>query len=50
MDTESWNNQRYCTLLGGILHIAKADIAHPIESMYIVWLTIDSTIESAIWD
>ena len=32
-----------------ILHVAKADIALRIETMYIVQLTINSTVESAIW-
>ena len=46
------NIRRYCTLLGVImiLHVAKADIALLIETMYIVQLTINSTVESAIWD
>ena len=36
-------------LLGVILHIANADIARPIETMYIVRLTINNiTVESAI--
>ena len=30
------NIRRYCTLLGVILHVAKADIALLIETMYIV--------------
>jgi len=34
----------------GDLCIAKADIALLIETMYIVRLTINSTVESAIWD
>jgi len=32
------NIRRYCTLLGVILHVAKADIALLIESTYIVRL------------
>ena len=44
------NNQRYCMLLGVILHVAKADIALLIETMYIIRLTINSTVESAIRD
>ena len=44
------NIRRYCTLLRVILHIAKADIALLIETMYIVRLTINSTVENAIWD
>ena len=44
------NIQQYCMLLGVILHVAKADIALLIETMYIVQLTINSTVESAIWD
>ena len=43
-------DNNYCTLLGVILHVAKADIALLIETMYIVRLTINSTVESAIWD
>ena len=31
-----------------ILHVAKADIALLIETMYIVRFTINSTVESAI--
>jgi len=42
------NIQQYCTLLGVILHIAKADTALLIETMYIIRLTINSTFESAI--
>ena len=33
--------RQYCTLLGVILHVAKADIALLIETMYIVRLTIN---------
>ena len=47
------NIQQYCMLLGVILHIAKADIAlliKTIETVYIVRLTINSMVESAIWD
>ena len=46
------NIRRYCTLLKVImiLHVAKADIALLIETMYIIQLTINSTVESAIWD
>ena len=44
------NIRRYCTLLGVILHVAKADSALLIETMYIVRLTINSAVESAIWD
>ena len=44
------NIRRYCTLLGVILHVAKADIALLMETVYNVQLTINSTVESAIWD
>ena len=41
------NIRRYCTV---ILHVAKANIALLIETMYIVRLKINSMVESAIWD
>ena len=44
------NIQRYCTLLGVILHVTKADNALLMETMYNVRLTINSMVESAIWD
>jgi len=44
------NIRQYCILLGVILYIAKADIALLIETMYIVQLTINSMVESTLWD
>jgi len=34
----------------GMLHVAKADIVLLMETMYNKRLTINSTVESAIWD
>ena len=31
-------------------HIAKTDMALPIETIYIIQLAVDSTIDGAIWD